>query len=54
MTRLTDAAQASAKTYRYDAFGRTTTETGSVPNPFQYTGRERDAGGSLYYYRARP
>jgi RHS repeat-associated protein len=53
VTRLTDAAQASAKTYRYDAFGRTTTETGSLSNPFQFTGRERNYGGSLYYYRAR-
>jgi RHS repeat-associated protein len=38
--------------YSYDAFG-TPTVTGSVPNPFTYTGREYDAASGLYYYRAR-
>ena len=37
----------------FSSEGRTTAETGSVPNPFQFTGRERNAGTSLYYVRAR-
>jgi len=41
------------KTYRYDSFGNIIAETGTVENPYIYTGRERDAETGLYYYRAR-
>lgn len=48
---LSNAQGASGTTYTYEPFGKTTT-TGSSPNPFQYTGRENDGTG-LLYYRAR-
>jgi YD repeat-containing protein len=52
ITSLTDSARSPLATYTYDAFGRTTA-TGTLFNPFQYTGREWDAETGLYYYRAR-
>jgi len=39
--------------YAYDTFGNLPTSTGSLTNPFQYTGRESDPETGLYYYRAR-
>jgi RHS repeat-associated protein len=53
ITSLSNAAGALANTYTYDSFGKLTTSTGSVANPFQYTGRELDSESGLYYYRAR-
>ena len=50
---LTDSAGNLAASYSYDSFGNLTASTGSVTNPFQYTGRELDSETSLYYYRAR-
>jgi RHS repeat-associated protein len=44
---------ASAQTYTFDSFGKQTASSGSLTNPFQYTGRECDPETSLYYYRAR-
>ncbi|MBI2526320.1 MAG: Ig-like domain-containing protein [Candidatus Rokubacteria bacterium] len=49
---LTDATGALQAEYTYEPFGATT-ETGADSNPFQYTGREQDAGTGLYSYRAR-
>ena len=37
----------------YDSFGNLTASTGTITNPFQYTGREFDSETGLYYYRAR-
>jgi len=48
---LSDGQGASATTYGYEPFGKTTV-TGTSSNAFQYTGREQDGTG-LYYYRAR-
>ena len=48
---LSNAQGASATTYTYEPFGKTTI-TGISINPFQYTGRENDGTG-LFYYRAR-
>jgi len=48
---LSSTAGATAVSYSYEAFGKTTI-TGSSTNPFQYTGRENDGTG-LYYYRTR-
>jgi RHS repeat-associated protein len=42
-----------AQTYTYDSFGKVTASSGSLVNPFQYTGRESDPETGLYYYRAR-
>jgi RHS repeat-associated protein len=51
-SKLTDASQATVDAYTYGPWGDTTV-SGSVPNPFQYTGREADSGSQLYHYRAR-
>ena len=50
---LTNASQAVAATYQYDAFGAITRETGSLVNPYRFTGREYDVESGLYSYRAR-
>ncbi len=42
-----------AAAYTYDSFGKITQVTGTLNQPFAYTGREYDAESGLYYYRAR-
>ncbi|WP_080931564.1 RHS repeat-associated core domain-containing protein, partial [Xanthomonas albilineans] len=49
---LTDTNGNAVQRYDYDPYGTTTQSSASYNNPYQYTGRERDASG-LYYYRAR-
>ncbi len=53
VTSLSSATGSVAQTYTYDSFGNLTSSTGTITNPFRYTGREFDAETSLYYYRAR-
>ena len=53
ITSLTDSASTIAATYAYDAFGNLSSSTGSLTNPFRYTGREFDSETGLYYYRTR-
>ena len=53
VTSLTNSAGATGQTYTYDSFGKVTASSGSLVNPFQYTGRELDSETGLYYYRAR-
>ncbi len=53
VTSLSNAAGALAQTYTFDSFGKQTATSGSLTNPFQYTGRESDSETGLYYYRAR-
>jgi RHS repeat-associated protein len=53
ITSLSNSAGTLANTYTYDAFGKLTTSTGSLTNPFQFTGRDLDAETGLRYYRAR-
>ena len=53
ITSLTDGSGQLAASYVYDSFGNLTASTGTVTNPFQYTGREFDSETGLYYYRAR-
>jgi RHS repeat-associated protein len=53
VTSLTGPAGAITASYVYDSFGRLTSSTGTVTNPFQYTAREFDSDTGLYYYRAR-
>ena len=53
ITSLSNTAGALANTYNYDSFGKLTASTGTLTNPFQYTGREYDNETSLYFYRAR-
>jgi RHS repeat-associated protein len=53
ITGLADGSGTSATTYKYDSFGNLSASTGSLANPFRYTGREWDEDGRQYYYRAR-
>ena len=53
ITSLSSPAGDLVNTYSYDSYGRLTGSTGTLANPFQYTGREYDSETGLYYYRAR-
>lgn len=50
---LSDAAGVMQATYSYDAFGQVLDETGTVDNPYGFTGRRLDDDTGLMYYRAR-
>ena len=53
VVNLTDSAGNVVKTYAYKSFGEIYSETGSLVQPFTFTGREYDYESGLYYYRAR-
>src|SRR6202167_1915337 len=53
VTSLSNSAASLANTYTYDSFGKLTGSTGTMTNPFQYTGREFDPETGIYEYRAR-
>jgi RHS repeat-associated protein len=53
VSSLSSSGGVLANTYVYDAFGKLTASTGSLTNPFQYTGRELDPETGIYEYRAR-
>jgi len=53
VTSLSNSAGALANTYTYDSYGKLTTSTGTITNPYRYTGREADSETGLDYYRAR-
>ena len=53
VTSLSNGSDALANTYTFDSFGKLNASTGTLTNPFQYTGRESDQETGLYYYRAR-
>jgi RHS repeat-associated protein len=53
VTSLSSGAGSLAQIYMFDSFGKQTASSGSLVNPFQYTGRESDSETGLYYYRAR-
>lgn len=50
---LTDGSGQIVQTYVYDSYGRIVEATGTIQNPFCFTGRELDPETGLYYYRAR-
>jgi len=50
---LSNSAGALSNTYSYDSFGKLTASSGTLTNPFRYSGREFDLETGLYYYRAR-
>jgi RHS repeat-associated protein len=52
VSKITDSSQATVNAYTYSPWGDTSS-SGSLTNPFRYTGREADSGSSLYHYRAR-
>jgi RHS repeat-associated protein len=49
---LTSSTGGVANTYTYDDYGKTLTSTGSVYNPFKYTGEYTDAESGFVYLRA--
>ena len=53
VTSLTTPTGSVAQSYTNDSFGKQTALSGSLTNPFRYTGREFDTETNLYYYRAR-
>jgi RHS repeat-associated protein len=53
VTSLSNGAGALANTYTYDSYGRLSSSSGTLVNPFQYAGREFDSETGLYYYRHR-
>ena len=48
-----NSAGALANTYSYDSYGKLLASSGTLANPFQYTGREFDSETGLRYHRAR-
>jgi len=53
ITHITDSSKQTIAGYTYDAFGNITSQSGSLANPYTFTGREYDQESGLYYYRAR-
>ena len=53
VTSLSNTAGAVAQTYTFDTFGNQTTSTGSLTNPFRFTGREFDTEANLQFSRNR-
>ena len=53
ITSLSNSSAALANTYIYDSYGNVTASTGTLINPFQYTGRDYDSESGLRYYRTR-
>jgi RHS repeat-associated protein len=53
VTSLSNTSGSLAETYAYDSYGRVISSTGSLTNPFQYTGREFDSETTLLFNRAR-
>ena len=53
VTSLSNTGGTVANSYTYDSYGKLTASTGTLANPFQYTGREFDQETGLRYYRAR-
>jgi RHS repeat-associated protein len=50
---LTDQNRNVVGTYSYDAYGKTSSHTGSASTPIEYAGQYLDAESSLYWMRAR-
>jgi RHS repeat-associated protein len=53
VTSLSNPSGAFVQTYAFDSFGKQTSSSGSLTNPFQYAGRELDGETTLYFMRAR-
>jgi RHS repeat-associated protein len=50
---ITNGSGVTQATYQYDPYGNTVASTGSVVNPFLYSGQYKDGESGLYYLRAR-
>jgi RHS repeat-associated protein len=53
VTELTNSSGSVEVSYKYEAFGAIYSQTGTLVQPFTFTGREYDSESGLYYYRAR-
>ncbi len=53
VTSLSNSSGALASIHIYDSFGRLVASSGTITNPYRFTGRELDFETGLYYYRAR-
>jgi RHS repeat-associated protein len=53
VSSLSSPAGVLANTYTYDSFGKLMASTGTLTNPFQFTGRQFDTETGIYYHRAR-
>jgi RHS repeat-associated protein len=53
VTSLSSSAGNLANTYTFDSFGKLTASTGTLTNPFGFTGRDFDQEMGLNYYRTR-
>jgi RHS repeat-associated protein len=53
VTSLSNASGVLANTYTYNSFGNLNASSGTLTNPFRFTGREFDSETGLYFYRAR-
>ena len=53
VTSLSNSSGSLANTYSYDSYGTLTSSTGTITNPYRYTGRDFDSETGLDYYRAR-
>lgn len=53
ITRITNEDGLVVQAYTYDSFGQLIAQSGTLANPYTYTGREFDPETGLYYYRAR-
>jgi len=53
IAQITFSSKQVVASYTYDAFGNITSQSGSLANPYTFTGREYDQESGLYYYRAR-
>src|SRR5438105_1754373 len=53
-TRLiTDSTGIALATYAYDPYGSLASSTGTITNPFRYSGQYQDTESGAYYLRAR-
>jgi RHS repeat-associated protein len=53
ITSLSNSSGALVSTNNYDSFGKLVGSSGTITNPYRFTGRELDSETGLYYYRAR-
>ena len=53
VTSLSSSSGYLANTYSYDSFGKVTASSGTLINPFGFTGRDFDQEIGFNYYRAR-
>ena len=53
LTDLTSSSGSIVKSFAYKSFGEIYSQSGTVQQPFTFTGREYGPKSGLYYYRAR-